>query len=170
MSIVIHISDDTHTDKGHERIEESTAARLAFVRDYLFRSADASSRPDIGDRDTGRGCGRMVDVGSGFSGAQLKGLRTLKSPGVPASAAFAVFVAQRVVSFVVRPSTTEIEESRHVYKIPGTVVRLRVQLRVRVRAYVAGTDAYCQIADKRVLPVYRRFLLSVLNQSRSTLS
>ena len=64
-----HISDATHRDKGHERIEEDTVALLAFVRDYLFRSADASSRPDIGDRDTGRGCGRTVDVGSGFSGA-----------------------------------------------------------------------------------------------------
>ena len=63
------VSDDTHRYKGHERIEEGTTARLAIVRDYLSRSADASSRPDIDDCDTGCGCGRMVDVGSGVSDA-----------------------------------------------------------------------------------------------------
>ena len=51
MSIVIHISDDTHRYRGHERIEEGTAARLAFVRDYLSWSADASLGPDIGVHD-----------------------------------------------------------------------------------------------------------------------
>ena len=67
---------------------------------------------------------------------------------MPASAASGVFVAQRVVSFVVRPSNTEIEESRHVYRIPGTVVGLWVQLRVRVQAYVARTDAYVKSRTK----------------------
>ena len=38
-----HISDDTHIYKGHEHIE-GTAARLAFVRDYLSQGADANTR------------------------------------------------------------------------------------------------------------------------------
>jgi len=44
------------------------------------------------------------------------------SPGLPA------FVTQRAVSVVVLPSgNTETEESRHVDRIPGTVVRVQVQ-------------------------------------------
>jgi len=60
---------------------------------------------------------------------RLKGLRTSKSPGMPASAAsaaFAAFVAWRAVSAVVLPSgNTETEESRHMYGIPGTAVRMQ---------------------------------------------
>ena len=45
---------------------------------YLSRNTDASMRPDAIDRDTGRDCGRTVDVGSsvGASMIRLKGLRT----------------------------------------------------------------------------------------------
>jgi hypothetical protein len=85
----------------------------------------------------------MVGVGSSVGGAgmtRLKGLRTSKSPGVPASAAsvaFAAFVAQRAVFVVVLPSgNTETEESRHMYRIPGTAVRVQVQ----VQACVGDTD------------------------------
>ena len=60
-----------------------------------------------------------VDSGVGDAGViQLKGLRTSKGSGVPASAAFAAFVAQRDVYVVVLPSSnTEAEES--MYRIPG---------------------------------------------------
>ena len=51
---------------------------------------------DTGDAGKGRGCGRVVDVGSvgcgGTGMTQLKGLRTAKTPGVLAPAAFAAFV------------------------------------------------------------------------------
>ena len=116
------------------------------MRNYWSRSADASSRPDTGDRDTGRSCDRMVDIGGGVGSvgmAHLKGLRTRRNPGVPASAAFAALVAQRAVSVVVLPSgNTEIEESRHVYMIPGTVVgpHVRVRVRVRVQTCVGDTN------------------------------
>ena len=80
--------DNTQINTDCEQIYE---ARLAFVRNYLSRGDDASTRPDTGDVDTGRGCGRMVDVGNvGFGGTgmiQLKELRTPKTPEVPASAA-----------------------------------------------------------------------------------
>ncbi len=128
---------------------------MEFVRNYLSRGADASTRPDASDRDTGRGCGRTVDVGSGVDGAgmiRLKGLRTPKSPGVPASAAsvaFAAFVAQRAVSVVVLLSgNTETEES------------LMLSRNGHIR----------RIAVKGVLRVYRRCLWLILNLSRSTLS
>ena len=48
------------------------------------------------DLDMDHECGRMVGLGSGIGSADmthLKGLRTPKSPGVPASAASATFAA-----------------------------------------------------------------------------
>jgi len=75
---------------------------LAFVRTYLSRGDDASTGPDPGDLDTARGCGRMFGVGSGVGAGMIrsKGVRTSKSPGVPAAAAS---VAQRAVYVVVLP-------------------------------------------------------------------
>ena len=113
---------------------------MPFVRNELSLGDDTSTRQDVGDVGTGRGCRRMVDIGSfGVGGpgmTQPKGLRTLKSPGVPASAPFAAFVAQRAVSVIMLPSgNTETEESRHVYRISGTAVWLRV----RVQACVGNT-------------------------------
>ena len=65
---------------------------MALARNYSSRGDGVSTRPDTGDVSTGRGCGRMADIGSvGVRGAgvtQLKELRTSKTPGVPASAAF----------------------------------------------------------------------------------
>ena len=55
------------------------------MRVYLSRDVDAGA-----NLDTSRDCGRMVGIGNGIGGAgmtRLKGLRTSKSPGVPASAA-----------------------------------------------------------------------------------
>ena len=76
------------------------------------------------------------------------GLRTWKNPGVPASAAFASFVAQRAVPVVVLPSgKTETEECRHVYRIRGTVVGLRAQVQGRVRACVGDNDGVEQKTD-----------------------
>jgi hypothetical protein len=53
--------------------------------------------PDAVDVGTGRGCGRMVDVGSvgvgGTGMTQLKGLRTSKTPRVPAPSTPAAFPA-----------------------------------------------------------------------------
>ena len=91
--------------------------------------------PDAGDVGMGRGCGRMVDVGSvdvgGTGTTQLKGLRTSKTPGVPASAVsaafpeFPTFVVQWAVVVVVLPSrNTDSEESRRVNRIPGKAVGL----------------------------------------------
>ena len=92
---------------------------MEFVRIHLSRGDGAST-------GAGRGCGWMIDsVGvSGAGMTQVKGLRTSKSPGVPASAAL---VAQRAVSVVVLPSgSTETEEFRHVCRISGTAVGLQV--------------------------------------------
>ena len=127
-----HTCDDTHTYKGHAHIEEGTAARLEFVRNYSSLGVDESTRSDASDRDTGRGCGRTVDVGSDAGGAgrtRLKGLRTYKSPGMPASVASAVFaasVARRGESVVVLPSgNTRTEESRHMRRIPRIAARMQ---------------------------------------------
>ena len=68
---------------------------------------------------------------------------------MPASAAFPAFVAQRVAPVVVLPSgKTETEEFRHVYRIRGTVVGLRAQVRVQapVQACVGDTD---EVEQKR---------------------
>ena len=49
------------------------------MRNYLSPGADASSRPDTGDHDTGHDCGMMDGVGSGVGSvgmAQLKGPHT----------------------------------------------------------------------------------------------
>ena len=55
---------------------------------------------------------------------------------------FAALVAQRAVSAVVLPSgNTETEESRHVYRIPRTAVRVRVQ------ACIGNTD---EVKQERV--------------------
>ena len=104
------------------------------MRNYLSRGADVSTRTDTGDVGTGRGCGRIVDVGGvgvgGTGTTQLKGLRTSRSPGVPASA-FAAFVAQWSVSVVGLPcGNTETEESRHLYRMPGRAVGLQVPVPV----------------------------------------
>jgi len=84
--------------------------------------------------DTSRGCGRMVvgSIGIGIGGVGA-GVSAGLSPGLPA------FVAQRAVSIVVPPSgNTETEESRHVDRIPGIVVRAQVQ--VQVQACVGDID------------------------------
>ena len=84
----------------------------------------------------------LTDIGSSVCGPgmiQLKGSRTLKSPGVPASAAFVTFVAQWAVSdFALSSGNTETKGSRFMYRIPGTAVE--VQLRVWVQVGVSGTD------------------------------
>ena len=49
------MGDDTWINMGREKIERSTGARLAFVRNYLSRDADSSTGPDASDLDTSRG-------------------------------------------------------------------------------------------------------------------
>ena len=98
-----------------------------------------------GDIGTGRGCGKMIDVESvgvgGTGTTQLKGFRTSKTPGVPASAAFAAFVGQWIVSVVVLPyGNTETGESRHLYRVPRRAVGLQVPMPVSVRACAGNTD------------------------------
>ena len=99
--------------------------------------------------------------------SNLRGLRTSKRPGVPA---YAALVTEQAVSVVVLPSgNTKLEESRYVYRIPRTAVRLR--LWVRVQACVGDTSRnghIRRIAGKGVLGVYRRCLLLILDLSRST--
>ena len=69
------MDDDTQINMDREQIEESTGARLAFVRHYLTRDADASTGPDASGLDTGRGCGRKVDVCRGVGGASISQLK-----------------------------------------------------------------------------------------------
>lgn len=111
----------------------------------LVSGDDASTGPDAGDLDTGRGCGRMIGVGSGVGSADmthLKGLPTSTSPGVPSSvgsAAFAASVAQRVVSVVMLSSgNTGTGKSRHVNRIPGKTMGVQV----KVRACAGGTSEH----------------------------
>lgn len=93
------------------------------MRKCLSRGDNASTGPDAGDLDTGRGCGRMVGIGIGSgvgdaSMTQVEGLRTSKSPGVHASvasAAFAAIITQKAVSVVLLSSgNTSTEEPRRV--------------------------------------------------------
>lgn len=120
-------------------------ARLAFVR-----GADASTEPDGGGLDGSRGCERMVGVGGvgvgvdGESMTQSMGLRTSKTPGVPACAALAAFVAQRAVSVVVLPrGNTGTEESRHVNRTAMRVqMRVPVQTQMQMQVCVDGIDKF----------------------------
>ena len=170
------MGDDTQINTDRGQIGERTGARLVFVRNYLSRDADASTGPHASDLDTGRGCGKKVDVCRGVGGAsitQLKGLRTSKSPGVPASAAFAAFAHSGTVPVVALPSgNTEAEEPRYVYRIPRAVVPAQAQ--IRAQACVGDTDevdqerAHTSNSERRSSLSSQRRLLLILNLSRST--
>ena len=113
-----------------------------------------------------------VDSGVGNAGViQLKGLRTSKGSGLPASAAFAAFVAQRGAYVVVLPSgNTEAEIS--MYRVPGAVVGPQVWVRVWVPVWVQA----CVVRlsrngriESRTKPCIQGGLLLASNLSRSTL-
>ena len=113
-----------------EHIGEGIESRLAFVRDYLSRGDDVGTRSDTGDVGTGRGCGRMVDVGSvgvGSTGmTQLKGLRTSKTLECLRLSHSGVCL----LLFVLPCGKSQTEESRHLYWIPGRAVGCRSRCRL----------------------------------------